>query len=104
MTFNEARAAFPVLRKLAYLNSGAVGPIASATVEAMEARLRNDAEEGRSGGPYWQELRDLRERVRNRLAEIVGADAKQVAIVHSTTAGVNAVVGGLRLGPGDEVV
>ena len=104
MTFEEARAAFPVLKRLAYLNAGAVGPIASATVEAMHAQLRKDAEEGRSGGSYWQELRALRDRVRNRVAEIVGADPTQVAIVHSTTAGVNAVVGGLRLGPEDEVV
>src|SRR5438876_335887 len=98
-----ARAAFPVLKRLAYLNAGAVGPIASATVDAMQARLCKDAEEGRSGGSIWQELRGLRDRVRGRLAGIVGADPAQVAIVHSTTAGVNTVVAGLRLGADDEV-
>ena len=104
MTFAEARAAFPVLERLAYLNAGAAGPIASATVEAMHAQLRKDAERGRAGGSYWQELRELRDQVRAQIATLVRAAPEQVAIVHSTTAGVNTVVAGLRLGPEDEVV
>jgi L-cysteine/cystine lyase len=104
MTFEEARAAFPVLERLAYLNAGAAGPLASATADAMDAQLRKDVEQGRTGGSYWQELRDLRTRVRAQIASLVGAEPGQVAIVHSTTAGVNTVVAGLRLGPEDEVV
>ena len=39
MNFDEARAQFPVLDRLAYLNAGSMGPIARATVDAMVARL-----------------------------------------------------------------
>src|SRR5205807_1263906 len=35
VTFEEARAAFPVLERLAYLNAGTNGPLARATAEAM---------------------------------------------------------------------
>ena len=104
MTFEDARAAFPVLERLAYLNAGATGPLASATAEAMQRQIRRDVEQGRGGGTYWQELRELRERVRAQIADLVRAASEQVAIVHSTTAGVNAVVAGLRLRPEDEVV
>ena len=38
MTFEEARAQFPVLERFAYLNAGTFGPLARATVEAMVER------------------------------------------------------------------
>ena len=50
MTFEEARAAFPVLERLAYLNAGTNGPLARATVEAMVAQELVDLAEGRAGG------------------------------------------------------
>ena len=38
MTFEEARAQFPVFERLAYLNAGTNGPLARATIEAMVAQ------------------------------------------------------------------
>jgi hypothetical protein len=35
MTFEEARAQFPVLEKITYLNAGTFGPIARTTYEAI---------------------------------------------------------------------
>jgi L-cysteine/cystine lyase len=104
MTFAEARAAYPVLERIAYLNAGTTGPIASATVEAMQAQLQRERDDGRGGSRYWEELRALRERVRAAVATLVGAAPEQVAVAHSTTAAVNTVVAGLRLAPDDEVV
>ena len=40
MTFDEARAQFPVLERIAYLNAGTFGPIAGATYDAMQRRAR----------------------------------------------------------------
>ena len=37
MTYAEARAQFPVLERLAYLQAGSVGPLARGTTEAMRA-------------------------------------------------------------------
>ena len=44
MTFEEARAQFPVFERYAYLNAGTNGPLARATVEAMAEFNRRDLE------------------------------------------------------------
>ena len=51
MTFEEARAQFPVLERIAYLNAGTFGPISSATQQAMLTELERDFGEVRSGMP-----------------------------------------------------
>ena len=64
MTFEEARAQFPVLEKLAYLNAGTFGPIARTTHEAISAELERDYRDGRSGGPNFARVMELREQLR----------------------------------------
>jgi L-cysteine/cystine lyase len=104
MTFEEARALFPVLRRSAYLNAGTFGPLAQPTLDAMAAELRADGERGRLGKDYFERVLALREQLRARLAALVGVDAAQVTLTGSTTDGCNIAVAGLGLGPGDEVV
>lgn len=104
MTFAQARARFPVLERLAYLNAGTFGPLARATVEAVLAEQRRDGEEGRFGREYFEAMLARRERLRGALGALVGVGPERVALVTSTTEGCNTVVRGLRLGPGDEVV
>jgi L-cysteine/cystine lyase len=104
VTFEEARAAFPVLERLAYLNAGTNGPLARATVEAMVAQELVDLAEGRCGAGYFARARELRERVRAKVAALIRVPAEKLALTTSTTNGCNIVLGGLRLGPDDEVV
>ena len=104
MTFEEARALFPGLERVAYLNAGTFGPLARPTLEAMRAELEADGEHGRLGQQYFERVLDLREQLRERMAMLVGAEAAQVALTGSTTNGCNIVAAGLRLGAGDEVV
>jgi len=104
VNFDEARAQFPVLDRLAYLNAGSMGPLARATVDAMVARQRVDLEQGRGGKPYIDEMLALRSRVRAGLGHVIGVPAENVALTSSTTEGCNIVLAGLRLGPDDEVV
>ena len=40
MTFEEARAEFPVLERFAYLNAGTLGPLSRSTLAALEERPR----------------------------------------------------------------
>ena len=56
MTFDEARALFPVLERVAYLNAGTFGPLARGTVGVMLEQLERDLERGRSGKPYIDEM------------------------------------------------
>lgn len=104
MTFEEARALFPVLERFAYLNAGTLGPLSRPTLAAMEERLRFDQEQGRGGHGWFMSVLELRTRVREQLAAMVGASPSQVALTSSTTDGCNIVLSGLELGPDDEVV
>jgi L-cysteine/cystine lyase len=104
MDFAQARAQFAVLESFAYLNAGTFGPLARATIEAIEERQRRDLELGRSGPDFFTEVTGLRNEVRARIAALVGVEPGQVALTCSTTDGCNIVLGGLDLSPEDEVV
>jgi L-cysteine/cystine lyase len=104
MTFEEARAAFPVLRRFAYLNAGTCGPLPAPVAEAVAERRRLDLELGRSGPPFFDWILETRERVRAKLAAAIGVDPANVALTRATTDGCNIVLCGLDLGPEDEVV
>jgi len=104
LTFDEGRALFPVLERFAYLNTGTLGPLSRPTLAAMEERLRFDQEHGRGGHAWFETVLDLRGRVRDQLAALVGTSSAQLALTSSTTDSCNIVLSGLDLGPDDEVV
>jgi L-cysteine/cystine lyase len=103
-TFEDVRAAYPVLEHVAYLNTGTNGPLARATVEAILAEELVDLAQGRGGEPYFSRALAMRDEVRAKLASHLGAEPSQVALTRSTTDGCNIVVAGLGLGPADEIV
>jgi L-cysteine/cystine lyase len=104
MTVDEARAEFPVLERLAYLNAGTNGPLARRTIEAMAAQQRADLEDGRGGPAYFERVLALRDEVRAKLAATVGVPVENLSLATSTTNGCNIVLAGLDLTPEDEVV
>jgi len=104
VTFEEVRARFPVLERFAYLNAGTFGPLARATLDAAADEHRRAGEEGRGGMPYFERMRDTRDRVRQRLAAQIGVEPAALALTTSTTEGCATVVRGLDLRPDDEVV
>ena len=104
MTIEEARRQFPVFERFAYLNAGTNGPLARATVEAMVGQAQADLETGRGGAAYFERIVQLRERVRAKLAAMVGVAEENLSLSTSTTNGCNIVLAGLGLGPDDEVV
>jgi L-cysteine/cystine lyase len=104
MTFEEARAQFPVLERLAYLNAGSNGPLPQAAVDAARARFERDLAEGRSGMAWVEEIREMRERIRSGIAAVLGTTAELVALTDSTTRGCQIVLAGLGLGAEDEIV
>jgi L-cysteine/cystine lyase len=104
MTFEEARAQFPVLERLAYLNAGTNGPVARATAEAVIEQTRRDLEEGRSGAAWIERILELREAARTALAAVLDVNPLHVALTESTSRGCSIVLSGLGLGADDEVV
>ena len=67
MTFEEARAQFPVLERYAYLNAGTNGPLARATVDALVEQAQRDLADGRSSKAYFERMLELREEARRGL-------------------------------------
>jgi L-cysteine/cystine lyase len=104
VTFDEARAQFPVLERFAYLNAGSAGPLPRAAVDAARDRLERDLARGRGGMAYVEELSELRSRIRAGIAGVLGTTDEHVALTDSTTRGCQTVVAGLGLGADDEIV
>jgi L-cysteine/cystine lyase len=104
MTFEEARAQFPVLERYAYLNAGTNGPIARASAAAIIDQTQLDLEHGRSGSAWFERVLELREEARAAFAAVLDVDPLHVALTDSTSRGCSIVLSGLDLGPDDEVV
>ena len=98
------RAEFPVLEHVAYLNAGSVGPTPRAAAQAAIDEVRRQADGSMVGVAQFDRQIELAGRLRARAAALMGADTGEVALTGATTDGVNAVIGGLELGPGDEVL
>ncbi len=104
MTFGEARALFPVLERIAYLNAGTFGPLPRPVAEAMTAGIARDLAEGRTGVPHFEETIAARQELRGAFAALVHAEPEQVALTSSTSEGCAIVLRGLGLEAGDEIV
>jgi len=97
------RGEFPVLERLAYLNTGTDGPLAASAVRAAQAAL--DAQ--LQGGRYAEHFRTrmaLQAELRAGYARLVGAPVEEIALTTSASDGLGRVLAGMALGPGDEVI
>ena len=97
------RAEFPVLGELAYLNAGTDGPLPGAAVRAASAELARQLQDGRSTA-HFQRRSELTELLRSAYARALGCQERDVALSTCTTEGMAQIVGGLELGPGDEIL
>lgn len=95
---------FPVLERFAYLNAGTFGPLAQETIDVMAVQTAVELERGRSGKLYFDELIDVRARVRELLAELLGTTSDHIVVTASTTTGCQIVLSGLELSAEDEIV
>lgn len=89
------RRLFPIFRERVYLNSCSQGALAEPVREAFRRFLDSwDAE----GSPWEEWVREV-ERLRAGFARLVGADADEVAVLPSASAGINAIASALRFEP-----
>ncbi len=101
---DDLRAQFPVLERVAYLNAGTNGPMPRRAREAAATALALQCENGRADAIFFEALMTNRDELRVRAARLLGCDTTEVALTGATTDGVNAVLAGLDLRPGDEVL
>jgi selenocysteine lyase/cysteine desulfurase len=91
MTLVEFRARFPIFKTRIYLNTCSQGALSTDVDEAMRAYLDSWHE---SGSP-WEHWVEQVERLRVRFAASIGADADEIAVMPSASAGINAIASAL---------
>jgi selenocysteine lyase/cysteine desulfurase len=97
------RSEYPVRERVAYLNAGTDGPLAAASVRSAQLELEAQLGEGRAPTHFRRRL-ELQAQLRAGYAQVMGCDVADVALTTSTSEGLGAVMAGLDLGPGDEIV
>lgn len=98
------RAGLPAVVDRAYLNTGTYGPLPDVARTAMRAHLDRVTETGRIGAAGLEHWQLLQGEVRRALADALGAEPENLALMHSVTDGVNTVLAGLRFEAGDEIL
>lgn len=94
----------PATQRYAYLNCGWSGPMSIPVVEAVRRRLDLELTDGPTTKHVSEDRMALTDRLREVTAEMLGADADEIAVTGNTTEGVNIAVNGVALDPGDGVV
>ena len=97
------RAEFPVLERLAFLNAGTAGPVPAVAVQAAREALDAELTGGRYQ-PHFAARMGLLAELRLLYARVLACEPRDVALQTSTSEGLGAVLAGLDIGPGDEIV
>ncbi|MEA2583371.1 MAG: L-cysteine/cystine lyase, partial [Thermomicrobiales bacterium] len=98
------RAQLPAVSRTVYLNAGTNGPIPRVAHDALVTAAQEELECGRIGPGIYEGLNEGWKRLRSLIAEIFGADADEIALMRSTTEGLNVALFGLDWSRGDEVI
>lgn len=85
--FSQFRAQFPTTETKVYLNSGSYGLLANSVRAAMERYLSDRIERGADWGGWV----GLEEDIRRQMAMLLSAQAAEIAVTASASAGINAV-------------
>jgi len=95
------RALFPRLGYSAFLGHAAISPLSVAASEAVQACISDAARGGAAAYPVWDAQR---QRLRQSLAELLGAGPGEIALTPGTTRGVTDIALGLPWRTGDVLV
>jgi selenocysteine lyase/cysteine desulfurase len=98
----DIQQAFSVTRGLINLNNGGVSPSPRIVTEALVRYIWQ--QEDATAYTMWQILEPQSETIRTGLADLFGCDREEVAITRNTSDSLEAVLFGLDLKPGDEVL
>ncbi len=98
------RSLFPVTERLVYMNTGWSGPSSRHVVEAIRSRAEREAYDGPTTLEIRHEKALIVREARSALARLIGVEAEQIALLNTTTEGVNIALRGLDLGPEDEIL
>ena len=89
----EIRKQFPVMSRLAYLNSAAAGPVSIASHAAATDYYQKMMTDG---DVHWNRWLAEREAVRERLAKFINAEPDEIGFTTNTSSGMNLIVDALE--------
>src|SRR5690242_16354709 len=98
------RAQLPAVERTVYLNAGTNGPLPRVAHEALVRAATDEVELGRLRPGHWESLFVGWKELRGLIATIFGADSDEIALMRSTTEGLNVALFGLTWNRGDEVI
>lgn len=97
----EIRSLFPALTKYTYLNSAAVSPIPTLSLDAVKAQLTDVSLNGSNNYTDWIATKN---RARTLAAGMLGVQPEQIAFMRNTSDGFAAAANGLTWKQGDNIV
>jgi len=98
------RELLPATRAGIYLNAGTCGPVPAESQRAMDEQTARELAVGRGSPDLWPEALARMDEARASVAAVMVADPADIALTHSTTDGLNAVVTSLPWRAGDRVL
>ncbi len=98
----EIRAAMPATTAHVYLNTGTFGSLPECVPQAIEERVREDWRQGRLGA--FETMFAIYTEARSRVAQLLHAEASEVALTDNTGEGMNVISYGFDWKSGDEVI
>jgi len=97
----KIRALFPITKNYAYLNSAAVAPLPTISIEAVNRQLRDVSENGSLNFNQWI---DTKSRARGIIAQMLKVKPEQIAFMRNTSDGLSTIANGLNWRSGDNIV
>jgi L-cysteine/cystine lyase len=98
------RSGMPATGAGIYLNTGTAGPLPRETAVAMAELAQWELTTGRAHAAFQEEALDRLEEARGAVAAVIRADLDTIALMHSTTDGINAALWSIDWQPGDNLV
>jgi len=101
MDWEKWRDEFPVAQNRIHLDNARVAPLPKRVRDAITAFAEDASAHGTAHYPDWMQHVET---VRGRFAQLINADADEIAFVKNTSEGISIVANGIDWKPGDNVV
>lgn len=99
-----ARLDFNITKKKIYLNNGSISPLPVSTIKSMTDFCLRYSETGPDSPDFNTYLDDLKNEVRQRLADLIKSQKDEIIFTQSTTEGINSVANGVRWKSTDRIL
>jgi len=102
--FNVLMHDFPIIKKVAYMNSASNAPVPFYSIKAMTDFLVECSENGPDSPTVLEDVEHRMQEARNDIAKLINCKPEEVVFTQSTTEGINYVANGLAFKKSETVI